>query len=352
MFAEALKSQNGPVLITGHTGFKGTWLSLLLDYLTIEHYGFALEAESGSLFDRLELRNLFPGIIGDIRNLDALISSFSKIKPAIVVHMAAQPLVLKAYEEPLETFEVNVLGTANVIKTAFATPSVKIVLVITTDKVYKNDDSGRRFRESDSLSGKDPYSASKVGAEAVCAAWQQISRTYGGPKVIVARAGNVIGGGDFAADRIIPDIIRGVISNKPTLVRNPNSTRPWQHVLDPILGYLLFIESTLREETNVDALNFGPSERSLEVRRILDIGQEILGSRIKYIFSEETSNREAATLELDSSLANQELLWLPKWSQEEALKRTFTWWKSVIEGQKSAYYNCIHDIEEVLAQGN
>ena len=350
MVVEALKTQNGPVLITGHTGFKGSWLSLLLNRLQIDHHGFALNAEQGSLYERLNLGELFPSTIGDVRDIDALSDCFTICKPSVVVHMAAQPLVLRSYNEPLETFEVNVLGTANVLRTAFETPSVKIVLVVTTDKVYRNDESGKRFKESDPLAGKDPYSASKVGAEAVCAAWQQISKVSGGPKVIVARAGNVIGGGDFAADRIIPDIIRGILHNHPIVVRSPNSTRPWQHVLDPLAGYLLFLEKTLLGETSVNALNFGPFETSLEVKRILEISEDIFGPEVSFVLQDNQIGKEAKALELDSNLAMEELSWTPHWTQEEAIADTFNWWSSVIKGEESAFESCIRDIDEVLVQ--
>jgi CDP-glucose 4,6-dehydratase len=349
MLADAIKSQNGPVLITGHTGFKGTWLSLLLNRLNVENYGFALEAEAGSLYSRLGGRDILPGTIGDIRDLTALSEVFRRTQPTVVIHMAAQPLVLKSYESPLETFEINVIGTANVLKTAFDTPSVKVVLVITTDKVYRNDDSGRRFKEEDPLAGKDPYSASKVGAEAVCAAWQQLSKISGGPKVIIARAGNVIGGGDFAENRIIPDIVRGVIADKPITIRNPLSSRPWQHVLDPLAGYLLYIDGVLKGDINFAAVNFGPQEASLQVKEILEISRELLGVTVRIEIKEEEVQRESKVLELNADLANQSLMWVPKWSQTDAIRDTFSWWRSVLNDPKKAFSSCAQDIDSLLA---
>lgn len=349
MFIEALKSESGPVLITGHTGFKGTWLSLFLNRLNIETYGLSLAAEPGSLYQRIGGGDLLSGEIGDIRDIDLLGKTFKKVQPSIIIHLAAQPLVLKSYKYPLETFETNVIGTANVLKTAFDTPTVKVVLVITTDKVYRNDDIGKRFKEVDPLLGKDPYSASKVGAESVCAAWQQISKVSGGPAVIVARAGNVIGGGDFAEDRIIPDIIRGLISERPTVIRNPHSTRPWQHVLDPLGGYLLYIDRTLQKNISIPALNFGPKEASLEVTEILRIGNDVLGDSAKFVVNEGEFDKEARALELDSNLAHQSLMWSPKWSQKAAIKDTFTWWKSVLDDPKTAHSSCIRDIDFFLS---
>ena len=206
------------------------------------------------------------------------------VRPSAIIHLAAQPLVLKSYQDPLETFQTNCMGTANVLKAAFETPSVEIVLVITTDKVYRNDNSGRRFVESDPLEGKDPYSASKVAAEAVCAAWQQISKISGGPKVLVARAGNVIGGGDFAKDRLIPDVIRAVSLGNPIKIRNPLATRPWQHVLDPLIGYLKYMEHGLETPNAEPSLNFGPLEPSLQVNAVLEIAKEYFRDalRIEY----------------------------------------------------------------------
>jgi CDP-glucose 4,6-dehydratase len=264
--------------------------------------------------------------------------------------MAAQPLVLRSYDEPLETFSVNVLGTANILEAAFSTPSVKVVLVVTTDKVYRNHESGVRFKESDALAGKDPYSASKVGAESVCAAWQQISKVSGGPKVIVARAGNVIGGGDFSENRIIPDIIRGVIANKPTLIRNPISTRPWQHVLDPLAGYLSFIEQTLNGSVQSEVFNFGPCESSLSVQELVEIGKETFGERLQIKLGSPDGEKEATTLELDSSSALEKISWRPKWSQREAIRLTFEWWNLIIADNKHAYKRCLHEIEEFLAK--
>ena len=348
MFSDTIMTKRGPVLITGHTGFKGTWLSLLLQKLGIAHHGYSLEAEKGSLYRRLESESVFPGTIGDIRYLSNLRRCFFEVNPSVVIHMAAQPLVLKSYRAPLQTFETNVLGTANVLEAAFESPNVEIILVITTDKVYQNDNSGRRFKESDPLAGKDPYSASKVGAETVCAAWQQISKTKNGPKVIVARAGNVIGGGDFADDRIIPDLIRGVILNESTIIRNAQATRPWQHVLDPLVGYLRYIEETMLGRVDLPALNFGPFESSLRVQRILEIGQEVFGKDLRFQLEESSTNKEAQTLELDASLAHNELGWSPFWNQEDAIFETFKWWKLVIQDNDNASWGCMQNIQSIL----
>ena len=338
--------------MTGHTGFKGAWLSLLLGKLQIQQHGFALRAEKDSLYERLNLEKSYPSWIGDIRDLVLLRRCLSQTQPSSVIHMAAQPLVLKSYKEPLETFETNVIGTTNLLQAAFDTPSVKAILVVTTDKVYRNDGSGKRFKEEDPLQGHDPYSASKVGTEAVCAAWQKIASVSGGPKVIVARAGNVIGGGDFAADRIIPDIIRSVLSKKDAVIRNPLATRPWQHVLDPLIGYLQFLDASISGTTEVKALNFGPFESSLKVGEILKVAQEVFGNRFQFSIKDFEETIEASTLELDASLARTELGWNPRWTQKQAILDTFLWWKKVIENGSYSNVACREDIDFLLSGEN
>ena len=215
MLGKRLRELPGPILITGHTGFKGTWLTFLLERLNVPVIGLSLEPEKDSLFDRAKRTGVIPEAFIDIREFHAISRFISEHQPSAVIHMAAQPLVLQSYKTPRETFETNVMGTANVLDAAFKTNSVEAVVVVTTDKVYRNDNSGQSFVETDPLAGKDPYSASKVGTESVVAAWQQIAKISGGPKVISVRAGNVIGGGDWAEDRLMPDLIRGLVSGGP-----------------------------------------------------------------------------------------------------------------------------------------
>ena len=348
MLGDAIKRLDGPVFVTGHTGFKGSWLTLLLNHLNIEQFGYALEPEENSLFRRANLEGRTKGVLGDIRNLDFLSSTLKEVRPSVVIHLAAQPLVLNSYEDPLETFQINCLGTANVLHAALNVPSIKIVLVVTTDKVYLNNNSAQKFTELDPLGGRDPYSASKVAAEAVCLAWQQISDVSGGPRVLVARAGNVIGGGDFARHRIIPDIVRAVMFGQDLVIRNPLATRPWQHVLDPLFGYLQYIESSLLHTKVVPALNFGPSEPSLRVDRVVEIGQKILDRKINVVHSEGSHKLESKTLELDSSLARMTIGWRPNWNQEKALTMTFSWWKDVLSGKHDSYAQCINEIKSML----
>jgi CDP-glucose 4,6-dehydratase len=266
--------------------------------------------------------------------------------------MAAQPLVLRSYESPRETFDVNVMGTVNILDVAFKKDFVKAIIVVTTDKVYRNDNFGKAFVESDPLEGKDPYSASKVGTEAVVAAWQQISKISGGPSVVSVRAGNVIGGGDFANDRIIPDLVRGVISGTPVKIRNPNSTRPWQHVLDPLRGYLLTLERIL-ESRNLSSINFSPGEQSLSVTEIVKIATaswediKVEGADTKSRNTKEFQV-ESVELNLDSNLAAIVLGWRPSYTQHDSIVSTVNWWKSFLKNEDSAEELCLTEITNFL----
>lgn len=347
-FTSQIKAGNR-VLITGHTGFKGTWLTLLLENLGIEVCGLSLSAEENSLFLRLGREGTIEETIGDIRNYSTVEKTISKFRPEIIFHLAAQPLVLRSYKEPRETFETNVMGTVNILDASSRVPSVRHVSVITTDKVYKNENLGRRFSEDDALSGKDPYSASKVGTEAVVAAWRQMRKYSPGPSVTSLRAGNVIGGGDYAEARLLPDLVKGFSSGKCVEVRNPQSTRPWQHVLDPLAGYLLGTAHTLQGK-ETPAFNFAPDGPSLSVARVAEIAAKSWGEGATVQSLTEENYLEAETLQLDASLAKSLLSWAPVWSQEAAVQSTIEWWKSVDSGQKDAAVACSTDIEQLISQ--
>lgn len=333
-YFSALNSLDGPILVTGHTGFKGAWLTYLLKEMNFDVVGLSLPAEPSSLYIRSQMEGSIPEIFGDLRSKDFVNQAITELAPSAIIHLAAQPLVIKSYEMPAETFEINVQGTANLLDSAFNSRSVKVVAVITTDKVYKNTNTGRKFKEIDSLEGKDPYSASKVGTEAVVAAWQQIASVTFGPKVISLRAGNVIGGGDFAENRLFPDVVRAKISNKELIIRNPESSRPWQHALDPLLGYVMAIEAVLKGR-KIKNLNFGPTEPSLQVADVLDIVSSHWD--MKYKFAKESTVTEAQLLDLDSSLAYSLLGWRPAFTQEEAIIETIRWWNQIlIEGMPAS----------------
>jgi CDP-glucose 4,6-dehydratase len=326
-----LKQMSGPLLLTGHTGFKGAWLTLLLEYLEIPVVGYSLPAEKNTLYERAELNGLIAEEFADIRDYRTLENFVDQQRPSTIIHMAAQPLVLKSYEEPNRTFDVNVMGTANILDIAFKRDFVRAVVVVTTDKVYKNDESGRVFVESDPLEGKDPYSGSKVGAESVVAAWQQIAKISGGPTVVSVRAGNVIGGGDASQNRLIPDIIQATREKKEVEIRNPKSVRPWQHVLDPLYGYLLTISTSLKR-SSFPAFNFGP-DKYVSVDEVVNLASKHVFCReTKFLFSNSHSNdlREAQTLRLNSALAKHELGWLPRFDTDSSIWATFDWWHSVL----------------------
>jgi len=339
----ALGSAN-PVLVTGHTGFKGTWLTLLLRTLGIPAIGLALEPAPESLYTRISGLGLEAEYFEDIRDFSAMSRIIKAHNPSVIFHLAAQPLVIESYQTPRETFETNVMGTANLLEVFRKSKNALLFAGVTTDKVYKNLNSGRRFQEDDSLAGKDPYSASKVGTESVLAAWRQISAVDQGPQVLSLRAGNVIGGGDFANDRIIPDIVRGFQSGEAIKIRNPKSTRPWQHVLDPIRGYLMASEFALTKG-GINEFNFGPDGDSLSVSQLINEAISVWETKTpEFIFEVGGLNLEATTLQLDSSLSREILNWKPVWSQEEAIRDTFSWWSNVLHKNLSAEEACLHDI--------
>ena len=351
MLSTRLRGLPGPILVTGHTGFKGTWLTFLLERLQVPVVGFSLPPEKNSLYGRAKRKDVIPEEFADIRNLESVSKFISKHKPSAIIHMAAQPLVLESYKTPRETFETNVMGTVNILDSAFKSASVEVIVVITTDKVYRNDNSRSSFVETDALAGKDPYSASKVGTESVVAAWQQISKVSGGPKIISVRAGNVIGGGDWADSRLLPDLIRSFISGKTINLRSPQSTRPWQHVLDPLWGYLLALDA-VRNGQEIDALNFGPNEDSLTVRQVFEIASNAWGAKFNMnIETQEVYDSiqlESLELGLSSSRANELLNWKPHWSQNDAVIATTTWWKKTLLDNCDAERACFEDIAQIL----
>jgi CDP-glucose 4,6-dehydratase len=342
---EQLRALPGPILITGHTGFKGTWLTFLLEHLGVPAVGYSLAPERDSLYDRAKLTGKIPELFADIRDADTLRKFIATHKPLAIVHMAAQPLVLQSYKTPRETFDVNVMGTVNVLDEAFATDYVQAVIVVTTDKVYRNNNSGRAFVEGDPLEGKDPYSASKVGAEAAVSAWQQIQKVSGGPKVASVRAGNVIGGGDWAENRLIPDLVRGFISGNPIEIRNPNSTRPWQHVIEPLVGYLMTLEYVLQGGF-ISSINFAPNAESLSVQEVVNIAQMTWGAEIEvqYLDNKDETQVESSTLGLNAGLSNTLFPQLPAVDQNAAIKKSIVWWKNLQNQSTDPRDECFRNI--------
>lgn len=300
-------------------------------------FGISLEPEPDALYNRLDNSCYEREFIQDIRDKSLLHASLKQIQPDYVFHLAAQPLVIKSYLDPVSTFEVNVIGTANLLDELIKIDKVKTVVVATTDKVYKNLENGRKYKESDALEGLDPYSASKVGTEAVIRAWQNIVALEDRISISAVRAGNVIGGGDFAENRLMPDIVRSFMNQQPLTIRNPGSTRPWQHVLDPIRGYVAAAEHSAAS-SKFPAFNFGPSDASLSVKQVVDIAQNYFNLNVKIEIddSPQASLHEATLLDLDSSSARSILNWENLWTQESAVESTIKWWKSVLSRELTA----------------
>jgi CDP-glucose 4,6-dehydratase len=320
-------------------------MTFLLEHLEIPVVGYALPAEKDSLYVRAERSGAIPEVLADIRDYQALEAFINLHRPSTIIHMAAQPLVLKSYESPRETFDVNVLGTVNTLDIAFKKDFVKAVIIVTTDKVYRNDNSGRAFVESDPLEGKDPYSASKVATEAAISAWQQIAKVSGGPKVVSVRAGNVIGGGDFADNRIVPDLIKCLMHGRATTIRNPNSSRPWQHVIEPLVGYISCLEHSLTGK-QIDSLNFGPNGPSLTVRDVIEFGSRVFPrlNQLLTISQQSDFDLEARNLSISIDASQRLINWAPLWRSDEAILKTFEWWEKYLACSSSAMELCVSDI--------
>jgi CDP-glucose 4,6-dehydratase len=322
---------SGPVLVTGHTGFKGAWLTELLQALSLEIAGYSLEPLPDSLYSKLKHRGKFREEFADIRDLENLTRFVSDTQPEVIFHLAAQPLVLESYSQPVSTFSTNVMGTVNVLHGAFACDSVKAVVVVTTDKVYENKEDVVRFTENDPLCGKDPYSASKVGAEQAVVAWRQIQSISGGPRVVAVRAGNVIGGGDISANRLLPDLVRAFQSGTAVDIRNSSSTRPWQHVVDPLAGYLLAAEMLL-DGHDLPALNFSGDEHSESVSNIVEAAISAWGGNARKLVAIKANQEigaESVNLNLDSTKARNLLGWATQFTQIQAVEKTIDWHKAV-----------------------
>jgi CDP-glucose 4,6-dehydratase len=318
------------VLVTGHTGFKGAWLVLWLKELGAEVAGYALPPETPSLYAEAKVGELLAHeALADVRDADGLAAFTRSVNPEVVFHLAAQAIVRRSYREPRATWETNVLGTVNLLEAVRATPGVRVVQVVTSDKCYENAGRGTAFREADAMGGHDPYSSSKGAAELAVAAWRR-SFFADGPSLSSARAGNVIGGGDWAEDRILPDCVRALERGEPIAVRNPKAVRPWQHVLDPLSGYLLLAARQLDDPTKfADAFNFGPDPSdNLTVGQVADIVVKGWGSgRWEHRPPPgDVKLHEAAFLRLDITKATTHLDWKPMFTPAEAIAETVAWY--------------------------
>lgn len=323
------------VFVTGHTGFKGSWLLLMLRQLGADVYGYALEPPTEpSMFELLKLGGLGRHEIGDVRDLNALRASIERAAPEVVIHMAAQPLVRASYDQPVETYAVNVMGTVNLLDACRNVDGLGAIVVVTTDKCYENFGWERGYAEDDQLGGADPYSNSKAACELVVAGYRQSFFTNRSAGLASARAGNVIGGGDFASDRIVPDAMRAFMKGEPLMVRNPLAVRPWQHVLEPLAGYLLLAERLYGDHKLAEGWNFGPRpEESTPVRTIVDALVAEWGDGACWVQDEGEHPHEAATLKLDSGKAREQLGWRPRLELDQALRMTAAWFRAYQAGE-------------------
>ena len=322
------------VLLTGHTGFKGGWMAMWLSRMGAHVGGLALAPDTDpSLYDLARVSGDVPGGIGDIRDPAAIRRAIHDARPQIVLHMAAQPLVRRSMREPIETFDVNVMGTARLLDALREADGLEAILVVTTDKVYENPEHGRAFREHDPLGGHDPYSASKAAAEIVASSYARSYFDARGVPLATARGGNVIGGGDFSQDRIVPDIYRAMRAGEPVVLRNPGATRPWQHVLDCLCGYLIFAEALAGGGVPPRALNFGPSGGvEVPVSALGDAMQAALGAPQGWRLAEGPQPREMKLLALDISAARAALGFSDRLVGQAAIAATAQWYLDLSRG--------------------
>lgn len=337
------------VLITGHTGFKGSWLSIWLGKLGAKAIGYSLEPPSTpSMFEICDLSERVAGVNGDMRDYSKLCAVLKEYKPDIIFHLAAQSLVRLSYKYPRDTYETNIMGTVNLLEVARNANSVQAIVVITTDKCYENKEWVYGYRETDPMGGYDPYSSSKGCVELIVASYRNSFYSNSGKTLASARAGNVIGGGDWAADRLIPDFIRAVSENRPVVIRNPRATRPWQYVLEPLSGYLWLGALMLGDaEKYSSSWNFGPDDSSiLSVQDILELSLKNFG-RGSIIVDKSSQPHEADLLKLDISKANTYLNWYPVYNIKEAVDSTINWYKEYyINRNRSMYDYTVGQIEK------
>jgi CDP-glucose 4,6-dehydratase len=338
------------VFLTGHTGFKGGWTALVLESFGAKVKGYSLPAPSEpSLFQEAGIEKSLQHQIGDIRDLETLRKSLAEFQPEIVLHMAAQPLVRESYVNPLETFSTNVMGTAHILEAIRTTKSVRSVVIVTTDKCYENREWLWPYREDEAMGGKDPYSSSKGCAELVTSSYRFSFFQNKGDQstyIATARAGNVVGGGDWAKDRLVPDLIRTFMKGESQRIRSPKAIRPWQHVLEPISGYLLLAEKLFTEgKKYAEAWNFGPQESDTrEVSYVVDQLVKLWGPPAKWELDGDEHPHEASLLKLDISKAKHLLEWKPKWHIDQCLDLTAGWYKAYYKNPKAARALCLEQI--------
>lgn len=337
--------KNKKILVTGHTGFKGSWLCIFLNFLEAEVYGISLDIKKGSLFEKAKIKNkIKKHFIFDIRNKSKLNKVFSQINPDIVIHFAAQSLVLNGYNYPVKTFDINFNGTLNLLEAYVQNKNAKKILITTTDKVYEKNNK-KIFKERDKLWGFDPYSASKVCKEQLVESYRHLNKNR--KKIfLVARSGNVIGGGDISKDRIIPDIIKSIKNHSILYIRNPNSIRPWQHVVDALYGYLLLLYKRKNFLEN-DNWNFGPENKNF--KKVIDIVKNFKENfNFKYKLKK-NKNKETEILKLNSDKAKQKLMWQSKLNFKNSLNYIF-YYEKLIKKKINPYNICLEQIKNYISK--
>ena len=326
--------QDKRVFITGHTGFKGAWLSVILKLLGAEVTGYALRpTTSPNLFDLIKLDREINSVIGDVRDLESLRREFDKCNPQIVFHLAAQPIVLEGYKNPAATYSTNVMGTVNILECIRLNENVRSFVNVTTDKVYHNNEWAWGYRETDALDGIDPYSNSKSCSELVTACYARSFFSAREVAISTARAGNVIGGGDFAEFRIIPDCFRAGLANKKIEVRNPNSVRPYQHVLEPLFAYMMIAEAQYRDKKFSGSYNVGSDESDcITTGELAELFCQSWGENLSWESKAVNQPKEANFLKLDCSKIKSVFDWRPRWNIETAIKKSVEWYKIYRDG--------------------
>jgi CDP-glucose 4,6-dehydratase len=345
--------QGKRVFLTGHTGFKGSWLALWLHSLGAVVKGYALSPPTDpSLFKEAKIDSIIDSQISDIRDQDVLHKSMTTFNPDILIHMAAQPLVRYSYDAPIETYEVNVIGTAKVLEAARSCANLKAIVNITTDKCYENDGRSEGYKESDPMGGHDPYSSSKGCAELVASAYRRSFLQGQGIGIASVRAGNVIGGGDWADDRLIPDILRSFEKDEPVVIRNPKATRPWQHVLEPLSGYLILAQKLYEDQKEyAEGWNFGPNEK--DVRPVDWILDKMISKwpNSSWELDQNSNPHEAGFLKLDITKAKSKLDWHPAWELSQSLDKIIDWHRAWLN-KEDMQAVCLAEIEEYTRDMN
>lgn len=352
MFGGAYRGKR--VFVTGHTGFKGSWLCLWLERLGAEVTGYALHAPTEpNLFGQAHVVQGIEHHLGDVRDAAALTATLEAARPDFVFHLAAQPLVLESYEDPAGTFATNVTGSINLLEALRETGSAASVVMVTTDKVYRNLETGHAFAEDDPLGGHDPYSASKAAMEIAVASWRDSFFSRGPARIASARAGNVIGGGDWAANRLVPDLVRWRQRGEAAQLRNPGSLRPWQHVLEPLAGYLWLgaLLAGAEGPAHAEAWNFGPEPD--DIRTVGDLASALLDRWGQPGWSDGTiaeAPHEAGLLRLAIGKARDRLGWRPVWDFDATVARTADWYAAVLANPEAARDACLADLDAYCAE--